>query len=130
VHHRPGQVGDRPLVGAGRPAGGLDVADPTEQQVEGGLAGRAQGRVVPVEQVALPHHREVGRVADGEAGVGPAGGAQPLTRGCVRAGLPGGGRDGRPQQLEPFDGDGGEQGRLVGEVVGRGGVGHAQPPGQ
>src|SRR6266536_3115943 len=73
VHHRPGQVGDGVWVGAGGPALGLGIADPAEQQREGGVAGRGQLRVVLVEQVPLPHDLEVGAVADGEAGVGPAG---------------------------------------------------------
>src|SRR6266536_2038835 len=84
VHHRPRQVGHGVLVSAFGPALRLGVADPAEQQREGGVAGRGQLRVVLVEQVPLPHHLEVGAVADGEARVGPAGRPEPLGGGRVR----------------------------------------------
>ena len=130
VHDRPGQVGDGLGIASGRPALGLDLADAAQQQLEGGVAGRRELRVILVEQVALPHHREVGRVGEGEAGVGPAGRAEPLAGGGLRAELAGTVLDGPGEQAEALDGDGGEQGRLVGEVVGRRGVGDAEPPGQ
>jgi hypothetical protein len=114
----------------GRPALGLDVADPGQQEREGGVGGRGQRRVVAVEQVALPPHREVVRVGEGEAGVGLPGRPEPLAGGRVRAGVAGGLGDGRPQQLEALGGDGGEQGRLVGAVVGRGGMEHPEPTDQ
>jgi hypothetical protein len=96
VHDRPGQEGDGLGVGAGRPALGLDVADPGQQEAKVRRRPRQAGR--RVEQVAPPHHREVGRVAT-RSRVGPPA-PEPLAGGRARPAWRSLG-DGRPSSRKP-----------------------------
>jgi hypothetical protein len=93
-----------------------------KENLEPGVARGKQVRVVGSQQVGTEHHLEVRAMCDGKADVGepPENKRVVPYRGAPSCAL---------QQAEAIDGDGGEDPRLVSEVVGWCSVRHSRSTG-